>query len=69
MSIAASASSSATTLSGLASGLDWTSIINEMVAAEQAPETQMEAQQTTLQNREHLLHRPSGRTWRRCRRT
>jgi flagellar hook-associated protein 2 len=35
-------------MSGLASGLDWTTIINEMVAAEQAPETQMEAQQTTL---------------------
>jgi flagellar hook-associated protein 2 len=49
MSVAAAASSNAPTLSGLASGLDWTSIINEMVAAEQAPETQMEAQQTTLQ--------------------
>jgi len=49
MSVAATASSSAPTLSGLASGLDWTTIINEMVAAEQAPETQMEAQQTTLQ--------------------
>jgi len=48
MSVAATASSSAPTLSGLASGLDWTSIINEMVAAESAPETQMVAQQTTL---------------------
>ena len=50
MSIAATASSTAPTMSGLASGMDWTSIINEMVAVEQAPETQMEAQQTTLKN-------------------
>ncbi len=50
MSVAVSASSTAPTLSGLASGMDWTTIINEMVAAEQAPETQMEAQQTTLKN-------------------
>jgi flagellar hook-associated protein 2 len=49
MSIAASSSSSATTLSGLASGLDWTSIINEMVTAEQAPETQMKTQRTALE--------------------
>jgi flagellar hook-associated protein 2 len=35
-------------MSGLASGMDWTTIINEMVAVEQAPETQMEAQQATL---------------------
>ena len=48
MSVAVSASSNAPTMSGLASGLDWTTVINEMVAAEQAPETQMEAQQTTL---------------------
>lgn len=48
MSVAAAASSNAPTMSGLASGLDWTTIINEMVAAEQAPETQMEAQQSTL---------------------
>src|ERR1035441_1988498 len=48
MSVAISASSSASTLSGLASGMDWTTIINEMVAIEQEPETTMEAQQTTL---------------------
>jgi flagellar hook-associated protein 2 len=48
MSVAAAASSNSPTLSGLASGLDWTSVINEMVAAEQAPETQMETQKTTL---------------------
>jgi len=35
-------------MSGLASGMDWTSIINDMVAEESAPETTMEAQQTTL---------------------
>jgi flagellar hook-associated protein 2 len=49
MSVAAAASSNAPTLSGLASGMDWTTIINEMVAVEQAPETQMKAQQTALQ--------------------
>ncbi len=48
MSVAITASSSAPTLSGLASGMDWTSIINDMVAVEEAPETQMEAQQTLL---------------------
>ena len=50
MPIAVTASSNAPTLSGLASGMDWTAIINEMVATEKAPETQMEAQQTTLKN-------------------
>ena len=38
-------------MSGLASGMDWTTIINEMVAVEQAPETQMEAQQATLKTK------------------
>jgi flagellar hook-associated protein 2 len=47
MSVAASGNSSLA-LSGLASGLDWTSIINEMVTAESAPETTMEGEQTTL---------------------
>ncbi|MGA2555088.1 MAG: flagellar filament capping protein FliD [Verrucomicrobiota bacterium] len=50
MSIAVTASSSAPTLSGLASGMDWNSIINEMVTIEEAPETLMKAQQTTLGN-------------------
>jgi flagellar hook-associated protein 2 len=49
MSVAASSSSSATTLSGLASGLDWTTLINEMVTAQEAPETQMKTQVTNLQ--------------------
>ncbi len=44
---AVSASSSATQLSGLASGIDWTSIINEMLTISRAPETQMTAEQTT----------------------
>jgi len=49
MSVAATSStSSSLAMSGLASGMDWTSIINDMVAAESAPETTMEAQQTTL---------------------
>jgi flagellar hook-associated protein 2 len=40
--------SSAISLSGLASGLDTTSIINGLVAAESAPLQAMQAQQTTL---------------------
>jgi flagellar hook-associated protein 2 len=49
MSVAATASnSSSLALSGLASGLNWTSIINDMVTAESAPETTMEGQQSTL---------------------
>ena len=31
--------------------MDWTTIINDMVAVESAPETQMKAQQTTLQTK------------------
>jgi flagellar hook-associated protein 2 len=50
MSVAATASSSAVQLTGLASGMDWTTIINEMVSAEEAPETQMKTEQTTLGN-------------------
>lgn len=37
-------------VSGLASGLDWQSIVQELATAERAPETQWEAQQTTLNN-------------------
>ena len=32
--------------SGLASGIDWTSIVSEMLTVEAAPETQMTAQET-----------------------
>jgi flagellar hook-associated protein 2 len=35
-------------LAGLASGIDWTNIINDMVAAESTPITTMQAQQATL---------------------
>jgi flagellar hook-associated protein 2 len=45
---AASSSTSSLALSGLASGIDWTNIINDMVAAESAPITQWQAQQATL---------------------
>jgi flagellar hook-associated protein 2 len=37
-------------MAGLASGINWTNIINDMVAAESAPITTMQAQQTTLNN-------------------
>jgi flagellar hook-associated protein 2 len=45
-----SSSSSALALSGLASGINWTSIINDMVEAESAPITTMQGQQTTINN-------------------
>src|SRR5579863_9579541 len=38
-------------LSGLASGIDWTSIVNELLQIEAAPETQMEGEQTTDQSK------------------
>ena len=44
-----SSTSSSLALSGLASGIDWTSIVNDLVAAERAPETQMRAQQAADQ--------------------
>lgn len=47
----ATASSSAVQLSGLASGIDWTSIINEMLTIAKAPEAQMQTQQTTDNNK------------------
>ena len=47
MSATTSSTSSALALSGLASGINWTSIINEMLAAEAAPETQMTTEETT----------------------
>jgi flagellar hook-associated protein 2 len=48
---AVSSSNSAVQLSGLASGLNWTSIISEMLTVARAPETQMTAQQTTDNNK------------------
>jgi len=38
-------------MSGLASGINWTSIVNEMLTAEAAPETQMNAEETADQNK------------------
>lgn len=46
--VASSSSTNSLAMSGLASGIDWTSIINEMATAEEAPETQWETQQTTV---------------------
>jgi len=49
--MASSTSSTGTVLSGLASGIDWTSLINAMVSAERAPETAWNSQITTLNNK------------------
>ncbi|MGP8201490.1 MAG: flagellar filament capping protein FliD [Limisphaerales bacterium] len=55
MSATSSTSSSTTAselaMSGLASGIDWTSIVNEMLTAEAAPETQMTTEETTDQSK------------------
>jgi len=40
MAAATSSTSSSLALAGLASGIDWTNIINDMVAAESTPITQ-----------------------------
>jgi flagellar hook-associated protein 2 len=47
----ATGTNSALQLSGLASGIDWTSIINEMLTIAKAPEAQMQSQQTTDNNK------------------
>ncbi|MGO8764245.1 MAG: flagellar filament capping protein FliD [Limisphaerales bacterium] len=39
-------------ISGLASGMDWQSIVQELAAAERAPETQWEQQETTINNQD-----------------
>ncbi len=39
-------------ISGLASGMNWTTIVTELATAERAPETQWEAQQTTISNQQ-----------------
>jgi flagellar hook-associated protein 2 len=48
---AVTSSNSSLALSGLASGINWTNIINDMVQAESAPITTMQAQQTTINNK------------------
>jgi flagellar hook-associated protein 2 len=47
---AVSSSSGAVQLSGLASGINWTNIISELLTVARAPETQMTAQQDTDNN-------------------
>jgi flagellar hook-associated protein 2 len=37
-------------VTGLASGMDWSTVVSELADAERAPETQWKAQQTTLNN-------------------
>src|SRR5579883_1771138 len=49
--MAATTSTSGYQLSGLASGMDWTSIVNELLTVERAPETLMKSQQTKLQQK------------------
>ncbi|HEY3864105.1 MAG TPA: flagellar filament capping protein FliD [Verrucomicrobiae bacterium] len=46
--MAASTSNSTLALSGLASGINWTSIINDMAQADSAPITQMQTEQTKV---------------------
>src|ERR1700722_12393207 len=48
-STSSSSNSAVLQLSGLASGIDWQSLVTQLVAVERSPETQMEAQQTTFQ--------------------
>ncbi len=47
--------STATQLTGLASGLDWRSLVDKLMAAERAPETRMRAQQTRFQQQTNAL--------------
>jgi flagellar hook-associated protein 2 len=47
-SLATKSSSPDLAISGLASGMDWATIVTELAAAERAPETQWESEQTTI---------------------
>ncbi len=51
MSATSSSTASALSLSGLASGINWTSIVNELLTVESAPETQMNTQETTYEQK------------------
>lgn len=51
MSATTSTTTSGLSLSGLASGLNWTSIINDMLTEAAAPEQQMQTEETTDQNK------------------
>jgi flagellar hook-associated protein 2 len=59
MAAASSSTSSSLALAGLASGINWTNIINDMAAAEAAPITQWQGQQTTL-NSENSAYQTIG---------
>jgi len=59
MAAATTSSSSSLALSGLASGINWTNIINDMAAAESAPITQWQDQQGTL-NTENSAYKTIG---------
>ena len=48
-STSSSSNSALLQLSGLASGIDWQSLVTQLVAVERSPETQMQAQQTAFQ--------------------
>lgn len=50
MAAVSNSSTSSLAMSGLASGINWTAIINDMVAAESVPITTMQTQQTTINN-------------------
>jgi flagellar hook-associated protein 2 len=56
MAAATSSTSSSLALAGLASGIDWTNIINDMVAAESAPITHWQTQQATLNSQDSAYH-------------
>ena len=50
-STSSSTAADALAMSGLASGIDWTSIVNEMLTEEAAPETQMNTEETADENK------------------
>src|SRR5579863_4815153 len=41
-------------LSGLASGFDWQSLVSQLIQVERAPETQLQSQQSTLQQKNSI---------------
>jgi flagellar hook-associated protein 2 len=56
MAAATSSTSSSLALAGLASGIDWTNIINDLVAADSAPITQWQSEQTTDNSENSAYH-------------
>ena len=49
-SLSSSTSSSSLNVTGLASGVDWSTVVSELADAARAPETRWKSQQTTLNN-------------------